>query len=461
MPYDDPARDLPPLATPADVKAVDDEVATLRAEFETFKQHAHTEYADKAHTHAGESVPPPPDPVPLPPPPPPPPPGDVVEPIPGNAIHIDTQAELDAAVASAPAGSNFALHGQFSRFVPKDGNGYWGNPDPNLRTRFIGSGPSVVGQPFYRGNHRDIKLRYLSIKNYGPDENNHNGSVIRASHGVSAPGWDLYDVEVSHTKQNLVRWNDGWKVRSCRFHHAGALGICGGGRGAEKLMVDSETYYCGVTHDGITAIGTSDRGSSKFALTSNTRILRHRDHHCHTGLWFDLGNEKVHIEDYYFHDIERPGLDIEVSYGPFLIIRPRGERIGTKPRNDELTNNWALPPAIIITMTPDVTVIDPMIDGADQGIISHQWNHPQLSGTLLDKSRLGCENVIVKASAPGKAWVRNVTNFTPARRTNGTHSYSAGQTGSQQPGLRPTRNVRWEGLDFDADAKFRSSLHIG
>lgn len=388
------------------------------------------------------------------------PPPVVIEDFPIGAIHVNNNTELANAVAANPAGTIFALHGQYSGQLPvKNGNQYWGDPDPALRTRFVGPGPTVIGGHFYKGNNSGVLLKHLTITRYGPDVSNHDGSVIQAHTGVSAPTWTLDDVEISHSRQNLLRWTDGWTVRNSYFHHAGAFGMCGGGGGALKLCEDTLVTHCGITHDGITAISSSDRGMSKFAITKNVTFRRLEVHTCYMGLWFDIANETMVIEDYYGHDIERVGLDIEVSYGPCTILRPRLINVGTRPDGGELANNWALPPAILITLTPDVTITDMFVSGADQGAISHQWAHPQISNNPpyapIDRSRLGCENVIFNGGI-----VTNITNFTPARATNGTNSYSAGQTGGQQPGVRPTRNVHWNNVAFDANAKFVSSLHI-
>lgn len=385
------------------------------------------------------------------------------ESVPAGAIPVSSHTELTNAVSANPSGSIFHLTNNMtwnsSQKLPvKTGNQYWGTP--GNRPLITGPGPSVIGGHFYSGDVDSVQLHHLRLKNFGPHQLDQNGCVINGQAGVQAFDWVMDTVEVSHTANNLIRWNAGWLVKNCHFHHAGGFAMNGGsaqGVANPSVLEDTEWSYCGVTHDGITAIPTSDRGGSKFAVTNGTNLYRLHSHHNYIGVWWDIACRNGILEDANIHDIERVGIDIEVSYGPFTITRPTLTNIGVNPLPEELQNNWALPPAIIATLTPNVTVTDFTIDGADQGAISHQWAHPQAQNPPLspfvDITQLGCNNVLFQDGV-----INNVKNFNSTlRNPYGTLSYSAGQTGSQQPYVLPTCNVNWNNVVYgDASPNFKN-----
>ena len=384
---------------------------------------------------------------------------------PAHAVHVTNTSELVTAVDQNSSGTVFALEaGAYSGQLPvKSLNQYLGDPDPAKKTIFTGSGWDVVGGHFVKATVNDVVLKHLTVRHYGPENNSQNGSVIQGGIQTAlGTGWLLEDMDIGYSRENAVRWTNGWKILKSHLHHMGRYGVSGGGAHAEKLMEDTEVSYCGVTHDGIPHVASSNRGFSKFAVSRNITLRQLHVHHCYHGPWWDIANVNGKVFDLVVHDIDRIAIDLEISYGPFLIDGVRGWNIGTNPTSDELTHNWGLPPAIIVTLTPDVVVRNVDIDGADQGLIVNQWNHPVLTnpGPYVDISKLGCENILFEAGDKGSR-ITNVTNFTPERATNGTNSYSAGLRGGQQSGIRPTRNIHWDdAIVFDADAKYKSALHI-
>jgi hypothetical protein len=376
---------------------------------------------------------------------------------PPGAIPVSSHAALVTAVANNPPGSIFLLTQNMNwsstqKLPTKPGNQYWGTPgnEPTI----TGPGWNVVGGHFVATNDDNCQLHHLIVRHFGPDQNSQNGAMIQAFTGVSATGWLVDHCELSHTRESVLRWADGWTVRDSYLHHGGRHCMSGGGKGAQKRIERVEWAYGGTTHDGITAVSSSDRGGCKFALTGNMVVDDLFVHDSLHGLWYDLGNENIEINRFRAEDCPRTGLFFEVSYGPFVV---NGADILRCASVQDPGAPFPYPAyaGFLLALTPDVTANDVFVDGGPSSVTRHGmtilfWNHPALNFTFIDSRLLGNENIeindsrVTRLNRPG--WDAGL---------NGGHG--ATQNGDNGP-TRPNCDIHYNNLTLDPGATIRNSL---
>jgi hypothetical protein len=379
--------------------------------------------------------------------------------VPPGAIPVSSHAALVTAVANNPGGSIFHLlqdmNWTSSQKLPtKPGNQYWGTP--GSRPIITGPGWNVVGGHFVATNDDNCQLHNLIIRHFGPDQNNHNGAMIQAFTGVSATGWTVADCELSHTRESVLRWHDGWTVRDSYLHHGGRHAMSGGGGGATKRLENSVWSHAGITHDGVTAVADSNRGGCKFALTRNITIDDLHIFNSLHGLWFDLGNENANISNLLVEDCPRTGLFFEVSYGPFVVNNAQILRCATT-QDPGAAYPYPAFAGFIIALTPDITTNGVVVDGGPSSVTRHgitilDWNHPALNFTFIDSTRLGNENIdinggqVTRIFSPG--WDVGLNGGHGNRRTG-----DDGQT-------RPNCDIHYNGVLLDPGAQIlNNTLH--
>lgn len=367
------------------------------------------------------------------------------DPIPGpqppDGHYVALGDDVNKAINSHPAGSTFVFEpGERKLSEPlarKAGNRYWSDG-----AMFVG--PGAGGVPFLplTAGLNGLVLQGIGAKYFGPANADQGAGMIDFQGGTNLL---LEDCDFGFSNRSVVSGHGSWDMVRTYVHHGGKYSV----QGAFGLIEDCEWSHSGRKDIPGVAPWTSsnDKGGSKFVLSDGLRVIRLYTHdHGWTGFWCDIQNENIYLEDVRSEDNVRHGISIEVSYGPATIIRPRVKRCGTEAGKKSGETDVPVPAGILISMSPDVTVIDPQVEDCYNGIMVRQWNHPQVIGTVgnADRSKLGVENISIEGG-----FVKNSKQF------------DAGVHGPHIAGTRPTRNIHWNDVDFDVDAKFTSALHVG
>jgi hypothetical protein len=369
----------------------------------------------------------------------PPPPDDW----PTGGVLIRPEDNLGVAVSANPAGTMFrfmpGIYG-FSQPLPLKGGNTYIADDPSNLPKLVGSGPA--GFPFAHATVGNVTLKGLDVSFFGPANTTEGGSMVNKADGsgnAAGVNWLIEDCVLGDTNNGIVRWGSGWTINRTVFHDGGRYALHGGGMQGVKLLKDCEWRHIGYV------ASDNNRGGSKFAVTSGIVIDGLWVHDIRgSGVWFDIKNENGKIANVLAEDCTRMGINLEVSYGPFVIENPIMRRCGSDKKSSEGAD-WPIPGGMQLSMTPDVTVTNPLVEDCRNGITVIQWNHPQILGTIgtLDASKCGNENIVING---GK-----ITRCA---------EWEAGLAGNRPAGTRPTKNVHWNDVTFDSDAKFRSALHI-
>lgn len=359
---------------------------------------------------------------------------------PTGGIVVDPGVNLNSVVDQYPSGTLFRLtagvHNFSASLTLKGGNSYIAD-NPNNRPKLIGGGPGAF--PFATASAGGITLKGLDISNFGPANTTEGAGMINRSDQDPGNDWLIEDCSIGDTNNVGIRWGPGWTINRTKIHDCGRFAMSGGGMNGTKTLRASEWVHCGFL------ASDSNRGGCKFSVTKGVDIddLWTHDHRG-PGLWLDIKNESAKLNRVMAEDCTRMGMFLEVSYGPIEVTNLTARRCGSDKKSSEGAE-WPVPAGLLISMTPDVTVTNPLIEDCRNGITVIQWAHPQVLGTIgsLDKSRVGNENIMVSGG-----------------RITGIQEYAAGLAGTRLAGTRLTRNVRWENVQFDSDARFRSALTI-
>lgn len=366
-------------------------------------------------------------------------------------------------VSSNPAGTTFLLaNGEYgpAALPVKSGNTYFGQGSSVVFT-----GPGASGSPFYSGSHDDVSLYNLRVERYGP---NSAHRTMLSSEG--AHGWLLDGCTFRYTSNTLVRIGNNWTVRDCLMQYAGEYAMAGSGN--DFYLENTRWWDIATGAGGIPDISGSDKGGNKFVLAQRHHINGLDARRSYHGIWYDISNSDVLIENSYFDEIDMSGIDLEISYGPMTVRNCLVERSGFGSRQNEA--NWGSQAGIGISLTPDVYVYNCTVRDNFRGICCVQWNHPVLRDDSYSVYRTVRDNGINRFGSPGQYYLGlddvliencTVTNMVNNTRFPGHIPYAAGRFGSYQrwgPNDEPTRGATqnsqtiWRNCNFDPDALFGS-----
>lgn len=433
----------------ATVTELEGELASLTLERDKALGERDKALADLATCLEGEPEPEPePEPTPIPIPVPLPIPG----PQPSDGHYVSLTDDINKAINShgenavyvlEPGTSNLA-----SPIVAKKGITLWS--DPKVKRYF--KGPGAGGVPFVRVSANGMTFRGIKASYFGPANTDQGAGMVDFANGTDLL---LEDCDFGYTNRCGISGHGTWVYRRTYVHHVAKLGF----QAAAKLIAN-----CELSHNGRIDIGTmtngavtpwnpgdQDKGGTKFVKSKGMRIVTEvpglpslfTHHNGGTGLWWDIQNEDVYAEYVLSEDNARHGISMEVSYGSFEIVKPICRRNGTIKRSGETTT--PVPAGILVSMTPDVEVIDGVVEDCYNGMIVRQWAHPQVMGLIGDatKSRLGVENVIFRGG-----------------KVTRSRQFDGGVHGPHVSGTRPTRNIHYNDVQFDTDAAYCGPRHI-
>lgn len=374
-----------------------------------------------------EGTPPPPDP----------------EPWPTGGVVVQPGTSIASVVNANPAGTMFRLAAgthNWTGSLPLNGGNKYIADNPANKPKIVGPGPG--GAPFANATHGGIWLKGLDISNFGPANTTEGGAMINKADGTTnsaGVNWLIEDCNIGNTNNTGIRWGAGWVINRTRIHDCGRYAVHGGGLTGTKKLLNSEWVHIGYV------ASDNNRGGSKFAITSGIEVDGLWTHDIRgSGIWFDIKNENGKLDNVIAEDCTRMGINFEVSYGPFVVNNPVMRRCGADKKTSEGAD-WPIPGGMQLSMTPDVTITNPLVEDCRNGITIIQWQHPQVIGTIgsLDASRCGNENIIINGGT-----ITNIAEF------------SAGLAGTRPAGTRPTGNIHYNNVTFDTNANFRSALHI-
>lgn len=309
---------VPLLDAKADKSALDalaQEVAALKTA--GVKAHAHTEFADKIHAHAGEPVPTPAPPVPPPPPPPVPPiPGPTLPDVPAGT---DVNAsELVAKLAAAPNGAVFRVRpgSAGGTLTLKPGQQVWAL-DPANRPLFDGAGTQWFARG--AGSAADTVLGYLRFKGYAPANPswvNVQGDSYRRHGGIdgfSLPGMRLYRCE-GFENGLAAKVGNNWLIEECLFHHNHHMCLSSYQVSGAKI-IGGEWHNNNRRPDGQPYFDWRWEAGQKFVASKNFLIEGVYSHHNYgPGIWADIGNDLFVFRNNRCEDNVASGIFWEISH---------------------------------------------------------------------------------------------------------------------------------------------------
>lgn len=394
-----------------------------------------------------------PIPDPVPPPLPPPPPG----PQPSDGHYVSLTDDINKAISSHGENATYILEPGVSNLsaalVTK--KGIILQSDPKVHRTF--KGPGAGGVPFIRVNVNGMVLRGIGAKYFGPANTDKGAGMVDFNGGTD---FLAEDCDFGYSNRCGISGHGTWTYRRTHVHHVAKLGF----QGQAKVIANCELSYNGridigaLTNGAVTPwdIKNQDKGGTKFVESKGMRVITEvpglpslfTHHNGGTGFWCDIENEDVYAEYVLSEDNARHGISMEVSYGSVELINPISRRNGTLKRDGETTT--PVPAGILISLTPDVHIVNPLVEDCWNGLILRQWAHPQSLPESdpdrvgnTDRKRLGLQNIIIDGG-----------------KVTRSKQFDGGVHGPEQSGLRPTRNIHYNGTQFDVDAVFCGPRHI-
>jgi len=238
---------------------------------------------------------------------------------------------------------------------------------PKANQVFLGADGAVLagnGKAYaFRSGAANVTISGLVIEGYQSAEKE---AAINPDGG--AVNWVVTGNEIRYNSEVGVKVNTGWQVVGNFIHHNGRYGINGSGSGV--LVADNEISY-NATEYGAT--GAS--GGTKFVITTGLVLRGNYSHHNYgNGLWVDINNVNVLIENNTVVANERNGIFLEISCGG-VIRNNYVEGNGTVPK---LPNWMGGSSGILVSMTPGVDVYGNTLIGNNKGIGALNWDHPNV-----------------------------------------------------------------------------------
>ncbi|HVL63538.1 MAG TPA: right-handed parallel beta-helix repeat-containing protein [Actinomycetota bacterium] len=160
---------------------------------------------------------------------------------------------------------------------------------------------------------------------------------VRLNHGIGVGGWT------------------GSTIRRNHVHHNGQMGLSGQGRGI--LIEENEIAFNNTA--GFDPVW--EAGGTKFVATTDLVVRRNHSHDNNgPGIWADIDNVNVTLEDNLVEANRGPGIFAEIGYGAQISRN-------TVKRNGAGYRAW-VPAGILVISTSDVVVSENRVKGNRAGI---------------------------------------------------------------------------------------------
>ena len=255
--------------------------------------------------------------------------------------------------------------------------------DPTGRTVELSVVPFAIG-----GDAKGIVLKNLVVEKYA--------SAAQRGAIDARDGRDWQVVAVT------ARWNhgigifigDGISVQGGSYSHNGQMGM--GGQGDGALIEDVEISYN--NYAGFSS--GWEAGGTKFVMSNGLKIRGTCVHHNDgPGLWTDIDNINILIEDNKVYENSGDGIKHEISYDAVI-------RNNTVARNGSRKDNWLWGSQILIQNSANVEVYRNIVEvDAEFGngiSIIHQNRHTGKYGPLVAANNTVHHNEIIHLGKRGK-----------------------------------------------------------
>ena len=299
----------------------------------------------------------------------------------------------------------------------------------------------------FRGGGNTVTISGLIIEKYASPPQ--HGAIEAAGR----TGWIVSNNEVRWNHGRNISTGSGMRVTGNKVHHAGNLGIAGGGN---NVLVENNEIY----NNNTAGFGPArwEAGAVKFAANNGLTVRGNFVHHNHgSGLWADVNAINTLFENNRVEDNDWRGMLYEISYKG--IIR----------NNTFRRNGFVLPlthahvvdgAAIVVSNSRDLEIYGNIIEGNKNGIGLIQTNRGSGTyGAHLVANINAHDNTITQQTGRASGAVQNVgTNavFNSQNNRFVHNTYDLGATARQFTWMNGDRTTaEWKGYGQDMTGTFR------
>jgi len=298
-----------------------------------------------------------------------------------------------------------------------------------------------------RGGGANVTVTALTIEKYASAPG--RGAIDAAGQS----GWVVTNNEIRWNHGRNISTASGMQISGNYVHHAGNLGIAGGGR--NLLVVNNEIAY---NNTAAFSPARWEAGATKFAGTDGLIVRGNFIHHNHgSGLWSDVNAINTLYENNRVEDNDWRGLLYEISYK------------ATIRNNTFRRNGFALPlthafsvdgAAIVISNSRDVEIYGNTIENNKNGIGLIQTNRGSGTyGAHLVANAYVHDNTLVQPTGRAAGAVQNVgTNavFTSQNNKFVHNSYDLGTSTKYFTWMNSDRTTpEWKGYGLDVTGIYK------
>jgi len=298
-----------------------------------------------------------------------------------------------------------------------------------------------------RGGGANVTITGLTVEKYASPPQ--HGAIDAAGQ----IGWVVTNNEIRWNHGRGISTASGMQISGNNVHHAGNLGIAGGGR---NLLVENNE----IAYNNTAGFSPArwEAGATKFAATDGLIVRGNFIHHNHgSGLWSDVNAINTLYENNRVEDNDWRGLLYEISYKG--IIR----------NNSFRRNGFVLPltyafsvdgAAIVISNSRDVEIYGNTIENNKNGIGFIQTNRGTGPyGAHLVYNVYVHDNSIVQPTGRAAGAVQNVgTNavFTSQNNRFVHGTYDLGTAAKYFTWMNADRTTtEWKGYGLDMTGTFK------
>ncbi len=360
-----------------------------------------------------------------------------------GVVCIEPGEDIQAIVDLNPAGTRFLLRsGVHSRqqIVPKSGNAFLGDRGAVLD----GGGDTEYA---FRGQAGidGVTVQGLEIRNYAPPL---QWAAVRA---VETQNWVVTDNDIHHNTGG-VRIGHSIVVSDNHIHDNVQTGIMG--QGDHALIEDNEVSYNNADLGVDLPPELAESGGMKITYSRGVTIRgNHVHHNGKTGIWLDIDNIDIVIEDNLIEDNYRRGIFYEISYDAVI----RGNTVSRNGVED--SGRGYHRGGIVIASSPNVEVHGNVVSGNGNGITATQQDRGsgEHGPRLLENLDVHDNTVIQAVGVSGVARDRSVDDsvFTSQNNRFDSNVYHLGRDPNYFRWMR--RDISesgWKGYGNDVNGEF-------
>lgn len=271
-------------------------------------------------------------------------------------VAVAPGTNIQSVVDQHPTGTIFRLKAGLHRkqsVTPKDRMVFLGEPGTIL------DGKDVATFAF-GGSAARVKIQGLIIQHYAAPAD-HYAAIL----GFNTRSWTVTGNEIRLNAVKGIQTGSGMRVLNNHIHDNGILGISG--YQTNNVLVQGNEVAFNNTSGALPDGSTGQAGGMKFVRTTNQTV---RDNYVHDnagkGIWTDLDNIDVLIEDNRIFDNHEQGISHEAGYRAVIrnnVIKRNGLQKKVFPLNRG---------GIVVTSSPNVEIYGNVLEGNADGIGTRQ-----------------------------------------------------------------------------------------